>query len=117
MNIIVWNENRHEKKNPVVADIYPEGIHGAIANFLKEDAHTVTTATLDEPEHGLTEVVLKDTDVLVWWGHLAHDEVEDEVIERVKKRVLEGMGLIVLHSAHFSKIFKTLMGTTCETSS
>ncbi len=103
MNIVVWNENRHEHKNPVVAEIYPKGIHGAIADFLQQDANQVTTATLDEPEHGLTEEVLNATDVLVWWGHLAHDEVQDEVVERVKKRVLEGMGLIVLHSAHFSK--------------
>lgn len=114
MNITVWNENRHEQKNPVVAEIYPKGIHGAIASFLKQDVNRVTTATLDEPEHGLTEEVLNATDVLVWWGHLAHDEVQDDIVERVKKRVLEGMGLIVLHSAHFSKIFKTLMGTTCD---
>lgn len=114
MNIVVWNENRHEQKNPVVSGIYPKGIHGAIADFLQQDAHHVKAATLDEPEHGLTQEVLNDTDVLVWWGHLAHDEVQDEVVERVKKRVLEGMGLIVLHSAHFSKIFKTLMGTTCD---
>jgi len=114
MNIVVWNENRHEQKNPVVSDIYPKGIHGAIADFLQEDSNYVKTATLDEVEHGLTQEVLNDTDVLVWWGHLAHDEVQDEIVERVKKRVLEGMGLIVLHSAHFSKIFKTLMGTTCD---
>ena len=114
MNIVVWNENRHEKANPVVADIYPQGIHGAIAAFLKEDASNIQTATLDEPEHGLTDEVLKNADVLVWWGHLAHDEVEDAIVEKVKQRVLEGMGLIVLHSAHFSKIFKTLMGTTCD---
>ena len=114
MNIVVWNENRHEQKNPVVAEIYPKGIHGAIADFLQQDVHQVTTATLDEPEHGLTEEVLNATDVLVWWGHLAHEEVQNDIVERVKKRVLEGMGLIVLHSAHFSKIFKTLMGTTCD---
>lgn len=114
MNITVWNENRHEKSNQVVADIYPKGIHGAIAAFLEEDFESVKTATLDEPEHGLTDDVLKETDVLIWWGHMAHDDVSDEVVEKVKQRVLEGMGLIVLHSGHFSKIFKTLMGTTCD---
>lgn len=114
MNIVVWNENRHEKENPVVADIYPKGIHGAIAEFLKEDSLSIQTATLDEPEHGLTDDVLNNADVLVWWGHLAHNEVEDKIVEKVKQRVLDGMGLIVLHSAHFSKIFKTLMGTTCD---
>ncbi|GAF19454.1 hypothetical protein JCM19046_4106 [Bacillus sp. JCM 19046] len=76
--------------------------------------HQVKTATLDEPEHGLTNDVLEQTDVLIWWGHVAHDEVSDEVVARVHKRVLEGMGLIVLHSGHFSKIFKTLMGTSCD---
>ncbi|WP_370640467.1 ThuA domain-containing protein [Salipaludibacillus sp. CUR1] len=114
MNITVWNENRHEKKNPAVRDIYPEGIHGAIAQFLQEKANQVRTATLDEPEHGLTDAVLSDTDVLLWWGHTAHDEVDDGIVEKVRQRVLEGMGLIVLHSGHFSKIFKTLMGTSCD---
>lgn len=114
MNIVVWNENRHEKTNQVVADIYPKGIHGAIAGFLGEDFESVKTATLDEPEHGLTDEVLQETDVLIWWGHMAHGDVADEVVDKVKQRVLEGMGLIVLHSGHFSKIFKTLMGTTCD---
>ncbi|MBM7570811.1 ThuA domain-containing protein [Aquibacillus albus] len=114
MNVVVWNENRHEKKNPVVSEIYPKGIHGAIADFLQEDNINVKTATLDEPEHGLTDEILSEADVLVWWGHMAHDEVADEVVEKVHKRVLEGMGLVVLHSGHFSKIFKKLMGTTCD---
>lgn len=113
MNVTVWNENRHEQQNPVVREIYPKGIHGAIASFL-EEAFNVRTATLDEPEHGLTQEVLDGTDVLIWWGHLAHGEVSDEVVERVKQRILDGMGLIVLHSGHFSKIFKTLMGTSCD---
>ncbi|MBS4198079.1 ThuA domain-containing protein [Bacillus sp. FJAT-49732] len=114
MKITVWNENRHEKTNQVVADIYPEGIHGTISNALAENGFDVKTATLDEPEHGLTEEVLKETDVLFWWGHMAHHEVTDEIVNRVHKRVLEGMGLVVLHSGHFSKIFQKLMGTTCN---
>ncbi|MCT1904433.1 ThuA domain-containing protein [Oceanobacillus sojae] len=114
MNIVVWNENRHEKTNETVSSIYPDGIHGAIASFLKEAGHNVTTATLDEPEHGLTEELLEKTDVLIWWGHMAHGEVQDDIVERTKQRVLDGMGLIVLHSAHFSKIFKSLMGTGCD---
>lgn len=114
VNVTVWNENRHEQKNPVVREIYPAGIHGAIASFLEEGGFRTQTATLDEEEHGLTDDVLNQTDVLVWWGHLAHDEVADEVVEKVKQRVLDGMGLIVLHSGHFSKIFKTLLGTSCD---
>jgi trehalose utilization protein len=114
VRVTVWNENRHEQKNPVVKEIYPEGIHGTIAAFLEEGGFLTRTATLDQEEHGLTEEVLQETDVLVWWGHLAHDEVKDEIVEKVKERVLDGMGLIVLHSGHFSKIFKTLMGTSCD---
>ena len=112
LRVTVWNEYRHEQKNPAVAKIYPQGIHEAIAGPLREQGFQVRTATQDQPEHGLTEAVLAETDVLTWWGHIAHDEVDDVVVERVQQRVLEGMGLIVLHSAHFSKIFKRLMGTT-----
>ncbi len=112
--VTVWNEYRHELSDEKVAKIYPEGIHGALAAMLEEGGFEVRTATLDEPEHGLTEEALGATDVLLWWGHVAHDEVSDEVVERVHGRVLGGMGLIVLHSGHFSKIFTRLMGTTCE---
>jgi trehalose utilization protein len=114
VNITVWNEYRHERTNPKVAEIYPGGIHHAITSFLKSDSRHVMTATLDEPEHGLTEEVLNQTDVLIWWGHKAHEEVQDEIVESVYQRVLNGMGLVVLHSGHFSKIFKKLMGTSCD---
>ncbi|PTJ85300.1 trehalose utilization protein ThuA [Staphylococcus succinus] len=113
MNITIWNEYRHERENVEVKKVYPVGIHHALASFLKE-IHHVETATLDEVEHGLTEQLLEQTDVLIWWGHKAHEEVDESVVERVKSRVLDGMGLVVLHSAHFSKIFKSLMGTTCD---
>jgi trehalose utilization protein len=112
--VTVWNEFRHERENDDVARVYPEGIHATIAAALNDRGIEAKTATLDEPEHGLTEDVLNSTDVLLWWGHIAHDEVADEVVERVHERVLGGMGLIVLHSGHFSKIFKKLMGTTCD---
>jgi len=115
INVTVWSEYRHEKQNPKVAAIYPQGIHETIAGFLRAAPDLgVRTATLDEPEHGLTEAVLAGTDVLIWWGHKAHQEVQDAVVARVQRRVLEGMGLVVLHSAHYSKIFKALMGTTCS---
>jgi trehalose utilization protein len=113
LKVTVWNEFRHEQKNERVREIYPNGIHEAIASFLKDDFE-VRTATLDEESHGLTEEVLQETDVLIWWGHMAHGEVDDVIVEKVKQRVLDGMGLIVLHSGHFSKIFKTLMGTSCD---
>lgn len=114
LRVTVWNENRHEKTNAAVQKVYPEGMHSVIAKSLAEQGFTVGTATLDEPEHGLTADVLAQTDVLTWWGHVAHGDVKDEVVERVHQRVLEGMGLVVLHSGHFSKIFKKLMGTTCD---
>jgi trehalose utilization protein len=111
--ITVWNEYRHEKTHKAVSDIYPEGIHTVIADSLKKNGLPVRTATLDEPEHGLTHEVLAETDVLIWWGHMAHKDVSDEIVNRVQLRVLEGMGLIVLHSGHMSKIFQKLMGTGC----
>ena len=112
--ITVWGEYRHEKTSAKVAEIYPEGMHTVIAQALTARGLATRTATLDEPEHGLTEAVLAQTDVLTWWGHMAHDDVSDEIVERVHQRVLAGMGLLVLHSGHFSKIFKKLMGTTCD---
>lgn len=114
IHITVWNEYRHEKINERVAKIYPEGIHNAIADFLKKDNRfEVKMAALDDPENGLSEETLNATDVLIWWGHKAHDEVADEVAVRVQKRVQEGMGFIALHSSHMSKPFRLLMGTTC----
>ncbi|HEY8446795.1 MAG TPA: ThuA domain-containing protein [Thermomicrobiales bacterium] len=115
INVTVWNEYRHEREDPKIGAIYPEGIHGAIADALRNESDlTVRTATLDEPEHGLTAEALAATDVLIWWGHQAHGEVRDDVVDRVHQRVLDGMGLIVLHSGHYSKIFKRLMGTSCS---
>src|ERR1700726_80670 len=157
VRVLVWNENVHERKNPIVAKIYPTGNHGCIADALKIDntaagiaeawselatgrvrpvggpdrrsrpatpkmireqaaAKTleIRTATLDQAEHGLGEKVLDETDVLIWWGHAAHGKVKDAIVDRVLKRIWEGMGLIALHSSHYSKIFKRLMGTSCS---
>ncbi len=114
IRVTIWNEFRHEKKNEAVRKIYPDGMHAVIAKPLKAAGMAVRVATLDEPEHGLTEKTLADTDVLTWWGHVAHNEVSDEIVRRVQKRVLEGMGLIVMHSGHYSKIFRALMGTNCS---
>ena len=115
IRVTVWSEFRHEKQNPHVAKLYPRGMHETIADHLRKSSNFhVTTATLDEPEHGLSEKRLAETDVLTWWGHLAHEQVDDAIVDRVQQRVLSGMGLIVLHSGHFSKIFKRLMGTGCD---
>ena len=116
IRVTIYNEFVHEKVNKNVAAIYPNGIHNAIADFLKCDDITVRTVTLDDEECGLTEEVINETDVLIWWGHVRHDLVPDEVALRVKNAVLKGMGFIGLHSAHHSKPFKLLMGTTCNLS-
>ncbi len=112
--VTVWNEFRHERTNPAVKAIYPDGMHAVIAGALRGEGFPVRTATLDEPDHGLTDEVLAETDVLTWWGHMAHDEVRDDIVKKVHDRVLAGMGLIVLHSGHFSKPFIRLMGTSCN---
>jgi trehalose utilization protein len=112
IQVSVWNEYRHEQSDVKVRSIYPDGIHGAIASGLQEHADfVVRTATLDEPDQGLPPSVLDSTDVLIWWGHKAHPEVKDDLVDRIQRRVLDGMGLIVLHSGHESKVFQRLMGT------
>ena len=119
LKILVWNEGVHEANNrpPHIGEIYPDGIHGAIAAGLRShcpDAEITTAVLATDDEHGLAEEVLAETDVLLWWGHVAHTEVSDAVVERVHRHVLGGMGLIVLHSGHFSKIFTKLLGTSCS---
>lgn len=112
---VVWGENVHEQTNAIVRELYPNGMHGCIAEALNaQDGINATTATLQEDEHGLPHERLLETDVLIWWGHAAHGDVSDEVVERVAEHVNGGMGLILLHSAHFAKIFKRLMGTPCN---
>lgn len=115
IHVTIWNEYIHEQELPEIQEVYPNGIHKCIEDFLEKDEEiTVKTVTLDMPENGLTESVLEQTDVLIWWGHCAHDKVSDTAISRVQQRVLEGMGLILLHSAHYSKIAKKLLGTSCS---
>jgi trehalose utilization protein len=117
LRVTVWGENVQERRDPPVQKIYPSGMHSVIAEGLQENLGAdarIRTATFDQPEHGLTQDVLAETDVLTWWGHVAHDQVDDRVVARVHERVLLGMGLVVLHSGHYSKIFRKLMGTTCR---
>ena len=117
VRVTVWGENVHEREEEEVRAIYPDGMHATIAAGLAGllgDRVQVRTATLEQDEHGLTDEVLRETDVLTWWGHHAHDQVADAVVERVHEAVLGGMGLLVLHSGHFSKIFVRLLGTSCS---
>ncbi len=114
IRVTVWNENVHEQKNQAVKKMYPDGMHAVISKFLTDAGFATRVATLEQDEHGLTAEVLETTDVLTWWGHVAHDAVSDEIVDRVQQRVLAGMGLIVLHSGHFSKIFRRMLGTNCS---
>ncbi|MFN3970309.1 MAG: ThuA domain-containing protein [Gemmobacter sp.] len=115
IRVTVWGENVHERTNAAVAGIYPDGMHTTIAAALNHGPGVVAqTATLQDPDHGLTAARLAETDVLVWWGHAAHGDVADAVVDRVVEAVWSGMGAIFLHSAHFAKPFKRLMGTPCN---
>ncbi|MDD4623181.1 MAG: ThuA domain-containing protein, partial [Kiritimatiellae bacterium] len=112
IRVTIWNEFVHERQEPSVAELYPDGLHGELAKSLAAPDIVIRTATLQEPEHGLTQAALDATDVLLWWGHAAHDQVDDTVVARVRQRVWDGMGLLVMHSGHMSKIFRELNGTS-----
>jgi trehalose utilization protein len=115
IRVLVWNEFCCEKYKAACQALYPQGIHETIAAHLRREKNlTVRTATLEEPEHGLSEKALAQTDVLLWWAHSEHAAMQDEIVTRVHERVLQGMGLMLLHSAHYSKIFQRLMGTSCS---
>src|SRR6266545_1815026 len=117
VRVTVWGENVHEQREEEVRARYPDGMHAAIAQGIAAqlgDGVRVRTATLGEPEHGLTQPVVDATDVLTWWGHAAHDQVDDAIVDRVQDAVLGGMGLIALHSAHYAKVFRRLLGTACS---
>jgi trehalose utilization protein len=117
IRVTVWGENVHEDRDPQVRAIYPDGMHETIASGLRDllgAGAEVRAVTLQQPEHGLPQDVVDATDVLLWWGHIAHDEVSDAVVDRVQEAVLGGMGLLVLHSAHYARIFKRLLGTSCS---
>jgi trehalose utilization protein len=117
VRVTVWGENVHEGEEPAVRALYPGGMHAAIAEGLAAllgERVRVRTATLQEPEHGLTDAVLDETDVLTWWGHVAHEQVDDAVVDRVQAAVLGGVGLLALHSAHYSKVLQRLLGTSCS---
>ena len=114
INVLIWNECRHEKEDVEVAEVYPETIGGALLNGLEGYGFNLTLRTLDDDEQGLKQEELDTTDVLIWWGHRYHGEIDDARVDYIQQRVLKGMGLIVLHSGHHAKIFKRLMGTNCN---
>jgi trehalose utilization protein len=109
--IVVWSEGTAPR------DIYPNDISGAIADGLKKSLPDweVVLASIDDPGQGASDELLEQTDVLMWWGHRRHREVKNEVVETIFKRVNdEGMGFISLHSSHYAKPYKRLMGTRCS---
>lgn len=118
LKVTIWNENIHEQEDNAVGayirSIYPKGIHCYLAQVLAADDLDITPVSLDMPEQGLPDELLNNTDVLLWWGHCAHDKVADALVDKIQKRVLAGMGLIVMHSGHLSKIFRRMMGTVCR---
>jgi trehalose utilization protein len=113
INVSIYNEFLHETTVESVRAIYPQGIHGAIKGFLEKDETigTIRCATLPDHRETLSQAVLDDTDVMIWWGHMRHHEVDDGVAAAVVQRVIDGMGLVALHSAHASKPFQRLLGT------
>jgi trehalose utilization protein len=113
INVMIYNEFVHEIQDEAVKAVYPEGIHHVIRSFLEKDSSIgkIRCATLQDHRETLSKEALDDTDVLVWWGHMKHQEVDDEAVARVCRRVLDGMGLVVLHSGHASKPFMRLLGT------
>lgn len=114
IKVTIYNEFVHEREEEPIKAVYPGGIHMALKEALESREISVRTLTLDDIKDGLSEEILEDTDVFIWWGHLAHNLVPDEVALSVQQAVLKGMGMIFLHSAHHSKPFKLLMGTPCN---
>ncbi len=113
LRVTVWNEFVHERELPEIRAVYPEGIHGCLRNFLeKEPDITVRCVTLDMPNQGITQELLDNTDVLIWWSHARQEDITDETVRLVRNAVHSGMGLVALHSAHFSRIMRDLLGTT-----
>lgn len=110
--VVVWSEGTAPK------EIYPNDINGAIAEGLKASPlmkdWDVVIAGIDDPDQRISDELLKKTDVLIWWGHKKHGDVKDALVDKIEKRVKEeGMGFIALHSAHFAKPNKRIMGTPC----
>ena len=112
IKVTFWHEFRHEKTKEAVKAIYPDGLHAYLKSKLECDDIKITLAALDDPNQGITDELLDNTDVLMWWGHAYHKEVDDELVEKIRQRVYAGMGFLPLHSAHHSKPFQHIIGCT-----
>ncbi|MDR3019370.1 MAG: ThuA domain-containing protein [Treponema sp.] len=113
IKVTVWNEYGDDQKDGIIAEVYPKGMHTTIADFLNKDGNIqAQVSALADPEQGLSDALLDDTDVLIWWGHTHHEQVQDHIAKRVIERVQRGMGIIFLHSAHKAKPFMGLLGTS-----
>jgi len=113
LKVTVWQEYHYEKEDAAVRAVYPNGIHGCIGDFLTDAGYEVTLAAIEDEEFGLPDEVLNNTDVLIWWGHMEHDRVSDDLVNKIINRVINcGMGFIALHSSHLSKPFCKLVGTS-----
>lgn len=112
IRVTFWHEFRHEKTKPAAMALYPDGLHAYLKSVLECDDIEITLAALDDPNQGITDELLENTDVLMWWGHAYHNEVDDELVEKIRQRVYAGMGFLPLHSAHHSKPFQRIIGCT-----
>ena len=113
IRVTIWDENLQEE-NEEIKKVYPAGIRNTLAEALsKNPLLQLTLAHAGEPEFGLPESLLERTDVLIWWAHKTHTTLPDKLVGNIKRQVLNGMGFIPLHSAHLSKPFLALMGTSC----
>ena len=120
IRVTIWNEYFHEaviKMENVLAN-YPKGIHSCLASFLKDEFEVRTVTQYNEDgtmkeDAGITQELLDNTDVMLWWAHAGHRHVPDEAAQMVADAVRRGMGMVFLHSAHLSKPFRFLMGTSC----
>ncbi|MEZ5042821.1 MAG: alpha/beta hydrolase fold domain-containing protein [Saprospiraceae bacterium] len=106
IKVVVWDERQKKQQKA-----YPDFMGNHIADYLKKnDLLRVYSVGLDDPEQGLSDEVLENCEVMIWWGHVRHPEISvatsKKLIERVKAGTLE---MIFLHSAHWANPFVEAM--------
>lgn len=106
VRVVVWDERQPSQK-----EAYENFLGNAIADFLRgEDGLAVQSVTIDDPEQGISQAVLDNCDVLIWWGHKRQSEILPEAGKRIVERISSGkLHLIALHSAHWSTPFVEAM--------